>query len=542
MGDAAGPGFCPALEPLATPPSSHRQTLPLPAQRPSPKSPTVVLRRERADNDSLEAEVVAPGTTATLSVVGRIGSRVVSIVRDGDLIPDAATWVKATDPLAARLIGKRVGDEVLGSSNPLGQTIYRIDKIQAIFVRAFQDTMSEFNDRFPDADGLWKFELPNDDPSAITKLLLSVQGNSGHTKDLIALHTRGSLPLAALAGALHRSVPITWSGLIYDDSGRVCFSAGADQELGVAERIIGERSEPVYLDYSALMTLVLLGDELRARVVQLISPIRVMQSLLDDLHTCSVQAMPKGTGEGMTVSVGEDGRLRRAPLGDVHGFLTRVQEVARAVASPCAAYSLFDAPLADREMTSKVLGEPTSDLLWETAATGGIVLCDDHALGMLARRQNQTRTVSIQAVALAARKRGLLTLPEYSAIVERLAVARYSFVTVNHDVIEATLERHRWRPTSEIIAIFSCLEGPACSTSSAAFVGANVLKAIVLEPASAPSRDALVDALLTRLTTGHNVRQMAGLMLYWLHKLLRLAPIQLDWLRLNLRAWVTARS
>ncbi|MCY1074053.1 tetratricopeptide repeat protein [Archangium lansingense] len=466
------------------------------------------LNRERGDSDRLESDVIVPGTTATLSVVGRSGSRVVSIVQDGDLIPDAATWVKASDPLATRLIGKRVGDEIAGPSNPLVQTVYRIDKIKSNFVRAFQETMSGFNERFPDAEGLWKFEVPRDDPSELTKLLLSIPGNSGRIKELVAMHTQGRLPLAALAGALHRSVPTTWSGLIHDDSGRVFFSRGAGQEFEVAERIIGERNQPVYLDYSALMTLMLLDAESRTKIAQLISPVRVVQSLLDDLHSHAVQAMPKGTGEGMNVSVGEDGRLRVAPLGDEHGFLMRVQEVARAVALPCAAYSQFNAPPAEREVASKVLGEPTSDLLWEAAATGGMVLCDDQALGMLAQIQNQTPTASIQAVALAAHRKGRMTLPEYSAIVERLAVARYRFITVDEDVIEAILERHQWRPTSEVMAVFSCLEGPDCNTSSAALVGAKVLKAIVLESASAPNRNALVDVLLARLTTGHDVRQV----------------------------------
>jgi hypothetical protein len=466
----------------------------------------------------------------------------VSIVRDEDLIPDATTWVKSTDQLAARLIGKRVGDEVPWTANPLGQTVYRIDKIQSVFVRAFQETMSGFNDRFPDAEGLWKFELPDDDLSEITKILLAVQEKSGHIKKLVAMHAKGGLPLAALAGALRDSVPVTWAKLINGNSGKMCFSLGVDRELNVAERVIGERNGPVYLDYSALMTLVLLDNELREKVVRLIGPVRVVQSLLDDLHFHSVQAMPKGTGEGMAVSIGEDGRLRGEPLGDEHGFLTRVQAIAHAIASPCAAYSQFDAPPASREVASKVLGEPTSDLLWEAAATGGIVLCDDHALGVLIRSQHQTPTASIQAVALAAYRKGLLALPEYSAVVERLAAAKYHFVTVNKDVIEAILERHRWRLTSEVFAVFSCLEGPACVTSSAALVGADVLKAIALEPAATLSRDALIDALLARLTTGHDVHHVAGLMLHRLSESLRLAPIQRDWIDLAIRAWVAARS
>ncbi|WIG93535.1 hypothetical protein [Myxococcus sp. SDU36] len=499
------------------------------------------LRRERDEADGLKVDAVSPGTTVTLSVVGKGTSREVSIVRDEDLIPDAATWVKASDPWATRLIGKRVGDEVSGASSPLMQTNYRIDNIKSNYVRAFQETMSGFNDRFPDATGLWKVEVPYNDPAGITKTILAFQGDSARIKEFVAMYAQWKLPLAALASALHRPVPVVWSGLIADEDG-ICFSLGAEQELNVAARVIGRRTAPLYLDYSALMTLVLLDDGLREKLVQLVGHARVMQSLLDDLHTHAARAMVKGTGEGMYVSVGEDGRLKIAPLGDLHGFLARVQKTAREVASPWPAYSRFEPSPPEWQNVIEMLGEPTSDLLAEAAATDGIVLCDDHALGVLARAKNQTCTVSIQAVALAAYREGRLALPEYASIVERLAVAKYSFLSVNHDIIEVVLKRHQWQVTSEVAAVFSCLEGPRCTTESAGVVGAKALRAIILEPSATPHRDVIIDALLSRLTRGHDVQQVTDLMVHILRRLLPLASIHLDWLVRTIRAWTAARS
>lgn len=500
------------------------------------------LERDRADDAGLDLDVVAPGSSVTLSVVGKSTSRIVSIVRDDDLVPDARTWIKPADPLATRLLGKRVGDEVPGPANPVGQIVYRVEKVQSIFVRAFQETLSGFNERFPDAEGLWGFEFKEDDPDEMLRVLLAVMGNRGHVNKLVAMHTEGRLPLAALATALHRSIPVAWSALIHDSDRGLCFSPGADKEAWVATRIIKDHSEPLYLDYSALMTLVLLGEELRRKVVGLLGPVRVVQSLLDDLHTHAVHATPKGDGEGMNLSVAEDGRLRGSPLGDEQGFLNRVQAVAREVASPYPAYSQFDAPPAAREVAEKVFGEPTADLLWEAAATGGFIVCDDQALAGVARNEHKTPTASVQAVALAGLLAGRLSLDEYSAVVEHLAVAKYRFVTVNKDVIKSVLDRHEWKPTDEVRAVFSCLAGPACNTESAAVVGAHLLREIMLEPRAALSREALVDALLERLTTGHNLRQVVGRILLLLHGILKLLPLQFEWLLQTLRAWVAARS
>lgn len=500
------------------------------------------LERDRGHDAGLDLDVVVPGSTVTLSVLGKSTSRVVSIVRDDDAVPDARTWVKPTDPLATRLLGRRVGDAVAGPTNPVGQTFYRVEKVQRTFVRAFQETLAGFNERFPDAEGLWGFEFKEDDPDEMLRVLLAVMGNRGHVNELVARHTQGRLPLAALATALQRSIPVAWSALIHDSDGGLCFSPGADKEAGVASRIVQPHSEPLFLDYSALMTLQLLDADLRRKVVELLGPVRVLQSLLDDLHTHAVQASPKGDGEGMNLSVAEDGRLRGSPLEDTQGFLKRVQAVARDVASPCPAYSQFDAPPAARDVAEKVFGEPTADLLWEAAATGGIILCDDQALAVVARKEYKTATVSVQAVALAGLQTGRLSSAEYSAVVEYLALAKYRFVTVNSDVIKSVLDRHEWKPTDEVRAVFSCLSGPGCNTESAAVVGAHVLREIMLEPRAVLSRASLVDALLARLTTGHDLRRVVGRMLLLLRGLLKLLPLQFEWLHQTLRAWVAARS
>ncbi|AFE07262.1 hypothetical protein COCOR_06989 [Corallococcus coralloides DSM 2259] len=500
------------------------------------------LHRRAEANEDLEPQVVSPGTTVTLSTSGKTSLRDISIVRENDLIPDTATWIRATDPLAARLLGKRVGDEVPGHTSPWGKVSYRIKKIQSTFVRAFQETMSGFNDRFPDAEGLWKFDVSDNDPLGLTKLILTAIGKSGQIKPLIEMHMEGRMPLAAFAHAIRRPIPVAWLALSHDKQAGLFFSRGATQQLHVAEQVLSDRERPRFLDYSALMTLTLLDEALRTKVVQLLGPVLITQSLLDDLYTHTSQAIHAGTREGFTVSLGDDGRLKGAPLFDTSELLEQTTKLARAIATPCATYSQFNSPPAARDVASKVLGRATSDLLWEAEATSGFIICDDQALNSLAQNENKTQCTSVQAIALAAHKQGRLSASDYSSLVAHLAMARYRIVELDIHIVNSILEKHLWQPTAEVLAIFSCLSDPSIPTQRAGLMGADVLKSIVLEPASALSRNRLIDALLAQLTAHHNAADMAATITSKLRVSLRLAPLQFNWLKNTIDAWLTVRT
>ncbi|MFH1467842.1 MAG: hypothetical protein ABIO70_25885 [Pseudomonadota bacterium] len=499
------------------------------------------LRREQGERDDLERDVVEAGTTVKLLHRANGATRVVSVLREGDLVPDPSNWVPPTDPLAARLLGKRVGDEIAGPSTPLGNTTYIVEQIRANYVRAFQETIVGFNDRFPEADGLWKFEVKNDDPMDITRVLLAALGNAGRFREVVDLHCAGRMPVAALAGVLNKPVPVVWSALCHDDKANLRFSDGADREERTATVVLAAQS-PVYLDYTALMTLFALGRDLREKVCALLGEVRVVQAMLDDLGEAAMRAGPYGTGEGLHVGVGDDGRLRVSELGDERGFLLQVEEVARAVATPCSAYAALDREPGKRDVVEQVLGSATAAALAEAAAGRFRLVCDDAALAALARNEWGVGVVSVQGLALAAHRKGLLSLADYSAVVERLAVMRYRFVSMNADVVVAILARHAWQPTMEVEEVFKCLQGPACTIESAAVVTSHVLKATVLEPAAALTQNVLIDLLLAKLTAGHDVRLLAAMVDQTLRLLLRLAPFHLAKLQQNLRYWATARA
>lgn len=502
----------------------------------------LVLRREREGRAGLDREVAEPGATLELSSPNKSVPRKVSLLRPGDMVPDAASWVHAAEPLAARLLGKRVGDVVAGPSSPLGSTTYRVERVYSNYIRAFQETISGYNERFPEADGLWKFEVPNDDPTEITRVLLAMQSDSGRIRQLVNLHTDGKFPMAALAGTLHRSLPVIWSALANDEKARIRFSDGAGGESEVSDGMVERSDVPVYLDYTALMTLVLLGNDLRAKLGGIVGPMRVMQSLLDELREGVVRAAPLGSGKGMNVSIADDGRLRISDIGDERGFLERVESVARELGVAATAYAGLEEAAESRNPAVEALGRPTADLIAEARSTGGRILCDDAALAAMARAEHGIAVASVQGLAQAAHRKGSLSLADYADLVERLTLARYSFVSVNADLVKAVLQRHHWIPTGEVESVFGCLSGPGCTAESAAVVASHVLKAIALEPAAALRRTSLVDMLLARVTDGHDARRVIALISGLLQKQLRLAPIHHHDLQESLRLWLLARA
>ncbi len=499
------------------------------------------LVREQDDGPRLEGPIMAAGWTARLDVVGSQipGTRILSVVRDEDLIPDAATWLRVDDDLAKRLIGKQVGDTVVGSSSPFGTTTYMIGAVYSNKVRAFQEVFAQYNERFPEGKALRKIEFGDDPTEPVRKLLALRQG----VRPALDFYAQGKIPLATLAGLLSGSEALTWGKVVSDPVVPVLrFSRGVDHEQEVARQLLDRPAEqPVILDYTALMTLVLCDDVVRSSLTRALGRTVLLQSVLDDIQDGLSRAVPRRRESGVSASLRPDGKLQAAPLDDTHGFLSRVMATARSVASPIPSYSSIEARTDDYRHLFEALGAPTAETLIEATSRKAIVVCDDLVLATACRSRG-TQTVSLQSVAQACVRRGTMNLETYAALVEQLASAKYQFVSVNAETVVAVMARHEWRADERVRVVLRLLKGPDCSTRSAASVIAHVLKAVVLEPNAALHQDVLVRAVLDCASPGHDAAELIYGTRSALGWLLRLAPVQGEHLEHYLQAWLKYQS
>lgn len=499
---------------------------------------------KRAHRSAIPNPAVMAAGTAIRVADQRGGERRYSVLEDGDTPVDPATWLHASDVLAQRLLGKKAGDRIVWKDDGIQRIEFEVLEVQSKYVRAIQETMLGFNETFPDAQGLWRFDVPKDDPHAVLELIAKTQGNQAHIDNLLARYAAGQLPLASVGKILHKSFPVAWAATINHDHGNVRFNGPPGPWTAAEDQIRASGNPgdgPVMLDYSALVTWCALEEEHRQVLQGLVDRPRVVQVLVDDLWQHKMQAAKMGDSDGMSISF-RDGQFWRSEIGDEEGFLSRHLEFLRGACDAVPSYGAFavDATLFGHMV--ELLGEPTAHTIGEVHARGGILVVDDHALRVMSWQEFRLPTITTLGLAHVAVRRGLLTLDGLAAIVERLALAKYRFISLSPDLAVQVIRRQNWDATAQAVAVFKCLEGPECTAESAAGVGAHVLKELALEPASVLHQDAAVTALLQALFTGRDVRQMAILLDVAIAAKMWLLPVQLDRMREHVRAHLAARN
>ena len=220
--------------------------------------------------------------------------------------------------LSALLIGHRVGDDVVLRDHPIRKVSARIDAIVDKYVWTFNDCIKRFQERFPDAEGIWSVPFDPGDPSVLERI---VPDDSARVNQLRELYQRGQLTLSGLAHL--RGVPDyrVYEGLVVGQlGGIIAYAPNSDALKGEAQSF--QNASTVCLEATTLFALGYL-EKLTA-LASCGKRICVCQSLLDDLRREIIEIGREGTGKQMSLvriegrvgilEVPPDEVLRRAEL------------------------------------------------------------------------------------------------------------------------------------------------------------------------------------------------------------------------------------
>lgn len=117
-------------------------------------------------------------------------------------------------------------------------------------MRAFQEILEDFEERFPDHFGLRKLRLEEGDVQPLLRMI----DNRQRLVNLVRTqYDQGHLPIAAFSRLVGRSLFEVWGGLVADPESPVLASRGDDQQQNSDLRLAVE-SGAVTLDLTALWT------------------------------------------------------------------------------------------------------------------------------------------------------------------------------------------------------------------------------------------------------------------------------------------------
>jgi hypothetical protein len=161
------------------------------------------------------------------------------------------------------MMGKKVGDRVILSASSLGERAATIRAITSKYVFRFQDSMRNWQIRFPDVAGLQSFRAVRTnkegkedfDPSP---MIASIEQLASNLQRLKELYISTPLPIHIFAAAQGKSTIQTTVYLAQqDDVGVLCCIGAADERSNALAAL--DTSGTWIIEPSALATIFLLG-------------------------------------------------------------------------------------------------------------------------------------------------------------------------------------------------------------------------------------------------------------------------------------------
>lgn len=180
------------------------------------------------------------------------------IIEDDRPVPSRGEFA-ADSELALRLIGHAVGEIIELPGGVLGPEKATIREVQTKYVRAFQDSIARFRERFPETSFIQHMHVGNGDDFDPTPLIESLKHRREHVDKCLNFYRTHPCTLHWLATCVGISELEAIKALAQYPTGviRCCQTTAREFEQLYEE---GMSAEVVVLDLSAIITLTLLDS------------------------------------------------------------------------------------------------------------------------------------------------------------------------------------------------------------------------------------------------------------------------------------------
>jgi tetratricopeptide (TPR) repeat protein len=459
------------------------------------------FRREEMDKSLFHPETVASDCAVTL----RHGTEKQTLTIVEGASDTTKDWLSTEHGLAKQMLGRRAGDKFRFPEGEPAEAEYEIQGVQSKYVRAFQDCMGRFNERFPAHYGLTRVEVEKDD---LTKIVLMLERQRARAELILNFYRSGQLPACAAARLFGKSDVETFRALVEDRQIKVLSYHGTLDRMG-DEQLALSMAKAVLLETSALVTLQSLG--ILSQVSTAFDSICVTQQQIDALDQAAMSLFPeKQTGHLFSDSPGHIQMVNRTSEEAIRerDFYQQLLDFLRTKCQVVAPGGQKGLEEFGKVEIRKMLGGVALSTLSTAADSGLLMISDDLPLRVLAQNSYSVSSAGTLSLLRHLRTRLVISENEYHQAIQWLVDKGFSFVSINKDDIVWLLKKNNWSPTTELAAFLQALTGPDCNAKDAISVGLDVLHELWNEPHLPATRQLTSDLLLRALTTGRDFHQV----------------------------------
>ncbi len=433
------------------------------------------------------------------------------IIENDNPAPSRGEFAESSE-LVQRLIGRNVGD-VIDLPGSLVQTEKAtIREIQTKYLRAFQDSLQRFRERFPDTSFVQQIHVGNGDDFDPTPIIESVKQRRAYIERSIEFYRTNPCPLYLLAARTGVSELDAIKALTRHPTTTVkcCQTTPHQFAQAVAEGLTGE---VVVLDISAIVTLTLLDgwsylDSGRKYFVSQTTKERVDRwlNVANDEHA----------HEGGCASVAEDGRLliHETTRDERDARSAQLESMKAMIETHCdcrSSEALAAISPERRDAYEQVAGFHNVESMGVAKDLDAVLWSDDVVLSAIAKSDFNVKCVWTQLGLRCLVNTGHLTIETYNLVSAKLASWGYTQILWNPETIIRAAEYAKWDPQEwPLEQCIKLIPKSSLSLPAKARVALECLKLLRRSRCSAFLQSAVIQAILSGVGDRRAVTWMHG--------------------------------
>ncbi len=354
--------------------------------------------------------------------------------------------------LSAGLLGKKVGDKFVLASGSIANRTGRITAIQSKYVYRYQDSLKNWQIRFPEESELesvkvvTRSEATGEEIFDPTAIFAALDRRYEHTRKVLHLYRTEAIPIHLVAERLGKTSLETMEALAVEDSGViVCCSGGLEEREAATSAL--DISHQVVLHSTALASLALLG--LETAIHRWPMDMVVAQGTLAELEEVLSHAR-MFTDQGGTLGKTDGGYFMvEITPEEREGRRVKLEQLISTIKSTCKVIGCRQLAAVEpekREVMLKGFGRSGAESILLAAHPGCILWTDDHRMARFAGPEFGVRCVWTQVALGAAASKGSIETEEFITASAKLLGWKYHFTSPSPPVLIKAGRLAEWRP------------------------------------------------------------------------------------------------
>lgn len=345
--------------------------------------------------------------------------------------------LKPSDNFAQKLIGKKVGDElVLRKGFGIDYKV-SVTGIMTIYVHAFRESLRLFETRFAGMHGVGVFRANPGQPD--DQIEQVVKGSTLSTiefkKQVDDIYSKRIATIGVVSGLFKRNVVRQW--MIFLTSQEVNIYAYSQNEFPVFQNTI-EKSNPLVLDITSLLTnFFMLPDAILFPLSH--KEIYVVQSTIDELQEFHDE-MKMNVDNGMLSLGYQDGQMvsHSMTANDVIKQLQKISDIIQwcknnvQITSPS---NLIKIKRNDRQKRAQLFGDCFYDSALLARELNATMISDDDTFKKLLTSEYGVNSFSTFQLALSEVQKGRISNDSFEKFTIQLIICNYVYLPINAEIL-----------------------------------------------------------------------------------------------------------